>query len=65
MRRLTISEIAYWLMGAGAVLVVLGIVAFDLATTPPNAPCRPRKRPAPLVARAGLELGGGLVRGPS
>src|SRR5258707_15694213 len=23
------------------------------------------KRPAPLVARAGLELGGGLVRGPS
>jgi hypothetical protein len=23
------------------------------------------KRPAPLVARAGLELGGGLVRGPN
>ena len=33
-RRLTLSEIAYWLMGAGAVLVVLGIVAFAFSDDP-------------------------------
>jgi hypothetical protein len=33
-RRLMLSEVAYWLMGAGAMLVVLGIVAFAFSEDP-------------------------------
>jgi len=38
-----LSEMAYWLMIAGAVLVGSGLSPLHLATTPPNAPCRQRK----------------------
>jgi hypothetical protein len=41
-RRLTLSEIAYWLMGARAVLVVLGIVAFAFSDDP--ARCQGEER---------------------
>ena len=57
-------EFPHLMIIAGAVLVVLGIVALHLATTPPNAPCRQRKTARASGCAGRARIGGRLSAGP-